>query len=304
MEKWFLSCLFIIILISSCQGIELDIVIDDCDGQYIIANEKIVDLPELEPRQSMAFYGGKGLFLIPSSNALLCDIYDLTNKKKEESLSLSVGNYPVPHANVACFGNQLLTDNSVFPLLYVSAWNEGREAFVFDISRFADSYVGKLIQVIDSSEINRNIIGDGCLDWVVDDEGGFLYTIAYHINPSTLIEGNYSHIAKFILPSLEKEKVILQDMDVIEYFIVPVMNVSQDKFFHDNHIYVAAGYPYEGYSFEPKYYDINVFTRELHEYKIPLGGEPQGFCYYEGKKWINMYGAKRIINLNKSFNLI
>lgn len=302
MGNRFICCSFIITLLCSCHGVELanDIV---ADYQWTIANEKIVELPELEPRQAMAFYGGKGLFLIPSGNTLLCDIYNLSNRKKEETLELSVDNYPAPHANVACFGNVLLTDNSVFPLLYISAWNEGREAFVFDISKSQDSYVGKLVQVIDSSEIDRDIIGQGCLDWVVDGEGGFIYSIAYHKNPSTLIDGNYTHITKFNLPSLHKERIVLEDTDVVDSFRVPVMNTSQDKFYNNGHIYVAAGYPYEGYSFEPKLFDINVLTKEFHEYSIPLDGEPQGFCYYEGQKWINMYGSKRIINLNKSFNL-
>ena len=144
-----------------------------------------LDFPNLQIHQSMDFAGDKVVFVTPVGDKLTCDIYDVLTKKHAVTLMLPCEGYALPHANAIGFGVSAYSGTSVFPALYVSAWNNQRQAFVYDISFKNGVYTSDLIQVIDPSRVSESIIGAGYLDWAVDGEGGFLYSIAYKIKGSS-----------------------------------------------------------------------------------------------------------------------
>ena len=262
-------------------------------------------LPGLIMHQSMAFKDGKALFVTPIEGKLTCHVYDLHNRIQQAEVILPYEGYSIPHANVSCFGKNYYSDEDVFPTLYVSSWNNGRQAFVYNLDEDNNNiYKASLVQVIDPSRVSESIIGGGYLDWVVDAKGGYLYSISYHLkDSSTIIEGNYTHVTKFILPSYNYGIVHLTDADVVDYYSLPVMTVFQDKCYHDGHIYVVAGMPDKTDLYPPRLFDIDLDKKTLKEDLIPLYGEPEGLCYYQGSLWINMYGSETVYNLDKLLDL-
>ena len=277
---------------------------DEVATDYMILNEPTLFFPELKGNQSMVFNNGKALFLMSLDGRLTCDIFDLITKQKEATLCLPLEDYQLPHANVSCLGHDFAKEESVFPLLYVSAWNNKRQAFVYDITFSDDDYESTLIQIIDPSSVSKDLIGYGYLDWVVDGENHIIYSIAYGLDGSSKIsDGNCTIVCQFQLPSLEKQIVSLTDLDVIDSFVLPVIPVSQDKYYYDNHVFVVAGIPDEQKRFPTKLYDIQLSSKTMKEYLLPIDGEPEGFCYYQGAQWLNMYGSSIVYNLNTLIQL-
>lgn len=298
--------LFFIIVVNvccSCQALSLDISAQemiDISQEYSIANVDSLVFADLGKKQSMVFYKGNALFLVGSSFS----IYSFESGNRIVSFDLPYGEYQPPHANVTNIGNIMYSEYSIFPVIYVSSWNNGRQAFVYDITQINGRYQSNLVQVIDPSKVNNEIIGDGYLDWVIDNEGSYLYSLAYHVKgTSQLSEGNYTHVVKFKLPALDSELIVLNDNDVLDHFMVPVMTVFQDKCIFENHIFVVAGHSGLGENFPPRLYDIDTNSKEMTETILPLWGEPEGFCIYEGCKWMNLYGSNIVYNLTNLFNL-
>lgn len=263
-------------------------------------NNGAIDFYGLQVHQSMVLYDRKAFFVTPIDDKLICDIYYIPTRSRLAEISMPYAGYPLPHANVSCIGNVFYSSQSVLPLLYVSSWNNQRQAFVYDIFSFNGKFGSNLIQIIDPSCVSKDIIGGGYLDWVVDPDGGYLYSLAYHLaNTSNVSEGNFTHVTKFVLPSLSQKIVVLQDNDVLEHFTLPVMLFFQDKCYEDGHIYVAAGMPDELGQFPPCVYDIDLQNRYLKEHAIPLMGEPEGLCIYDGTKWLNMCGSSLLYNIDR-----
>lgn len=268
---------------------------EDLSPNLLIADKDSIEFEGLGHKQSMVFYENIALFLYETS----CDLFDLSSLKKVSILTLPCDGYLTPHANSLSLGVNKYSQLSVLPLLYVSAWDNGRQAFVYDIALIDGRYQGRLIQVIDPGNVSSDIIGDGFLDWVIDTDSECMYSIAYHLKGSSqLYSGNYMHITKFAIPSLESQSVILSDSDVLDSFSVPVMTVFQDKCYYDGHIFVAAGHPGLGVVFDPKIFDIDLKNKTVIETLIPIEGEPEGLCVYEGTKWLNFYGSSKVYNLD------
>lgn len=270
------------------------------DISEVFPNADTIELPGLGIHQSFVIHNGKGFFVTPSDDGLICDLYDLKSARFVSQIKMPHDRYAKPHANTSCLGSLLFSDNSICPVVYVSAWNNKREAFVYDLKCVFNEYSCSLVQVIDPSSISESIIGGGYLDWVVDADNGFLYSLAYHIkNTSRVINGNYIHVTKFLLPPLSEDYVALNDSDVVETFVVPMMAVFQDKAFYAGCIYIVAGISDDSGLYPPRLYVINTNNKEQTELDIPIDGEPEGFCFYEGHKWLNMYGSTIIYNLDE-----
>lgn len=283
---------------ASCEKITSKENLETAD--VLIADNDIIEFKGLGVRQSMSFYDKRAVFAVVSDGVLCCDVYNLHTFRRMGEFDLPTDGYLTPHANVLCFGEEYYSSSSSFPAMYVSSWNNGKQAFVYDIAEEHGEFNGSLVQIIDPSSLSVDIIGSGYLDWVVDGEKGFLYSISYHKQgTSKIIENNFTHVAKYRLPSLQVKYVELKDDDVIESFIVPVMTVFQDKFYYQDHIYVVAGIPDEQNLYPPRVYDLDLETNQLSMKLIPLLGEPEGFCYYEGQMWLNMYGSSVVYNLSK-----
>lgn len=287
-------------LCMSCCKAEMNVpefIIDDLS----IFKQSCIEIPGLSEHQSMVFYDDDGFFIMPSKSDLVCDIYDLNTKKQKASIVLPVGDYVIPHANTVCFSNSFFSQNSSFPALYVSSWNNGRQAFVYDISYDGESLAPSLVQIIDPNNVSKEIVGEGYLDWVVDSEEEFIYSVSYHIRGTSRVsEGNFIHVAKFKLPSLQEKEIMLNDDNVVDYFAVSMITVFQDKCFNKGHIYVAAGTSDNSGLFPPRLYDIDVKSKQMKEAFLPLSGEPEGLCWYKGEKWLNMYGSNVIIKLESN----
>lgn len=297
------SRLAIGLFFTGCQGDNVFEIIENVvdNREDAIVNE--LSFPSLRLHQSMAFYGDYAVFVTPVIRDLKCDIYGIQTGVLITSLTLPYGEYAIPHANASCFGDVFYTSDSCLPVLYVSSWNNGRQAFVYDISIVENHYVASLIQVIEPIHLDKDIVGEGYLDWVVDSEGGYLYTLAYHLKGTSMKEeGNYTHVTKYGLPALKEPVVFMEDTDIVDSFIVPVMTVFQDKTYYKGHIYVGAGMPSEDNLYPPRLFDIDVKIKSLKEYSIPLIGEPEGLCVYHGTKWLNMYNSSIVYNLDKLLN--
>lgn len=261
-------------------------------------------IPDLTTHQSMAFCKGKAVFVTPVGDDLVCDIYDILTKDKESSINLSHGDYSVPHANVSCFGKDYFTNNSFFPTLYVSAWNEGRQAFVYDIFLGDAGYESRLVQIIDPAHLNKDYIGNGQMDWVIDVDHNMLYSIAYSLTNSPCIyENNQTNICQFELPTIDGRLIVyLEDKDIVNHFVLPVMTVFQDKCYYNHHIYVVAGIPSENKLYPPRLFDIDIDKFSLTEHLLPFDGEPEGLCYYNEGLWLNMCSSTIIHRLDSFLN--
>ena len=277
----------------------------NCSSDHIAVEEKeetadfvSFDIPGLTMHQSMAFYGGNAVFITPIETDLLCDIYDIETKRKKAQIILPHQGYQVPHANTSCFGSRVCSDSSVFPALYVSAWNGGRHLFIYEISLSGTTYEARLAQVIDPSHINGDYAGRGQLDWVIDEEHDMLYSLGYGLNSSRIYDGNSVFVCQYKLPTRQSEIVFLEDEDIVEHFVLPMMTVSQDKCYYNGHIFVVAGLPDGSNQYPPRLFDIDLNKQSLNEQFIPVEGEPEGFCIYNDIKWLNIYGSKTIINLD------
>jgi hypothetical protein len=293
--------LFIAILLLNEGCISEESVATDSEAPFTL--QETLVFPDVKFHQSMVFYNDYACFVTPDDSRLCCDIYSIKDKNKLAGIVLPYDGYRIPHANTTCLGGQLYDGNSIIPTLYVSSWCNDRQAFVYDIRIDGKTIMANLLQIIDPKGVNKDIIGGGYLDWVVDQKEGILYSLSYHIEGSSRVEiDNYTHIAKFKLPSLSDQYVVLTDSDVLEHFNVPVMTVFQDKFFYDNHIYIVAGTVGEEDKYPPRFYDIDVINKTMQQKLIPMRGEPEGFCYYQGIKWLNMGGSTKVYNLDVVLN--
>lgn len=264
-----------------------------------ILDHDTFDIPGLQTHQSMAFFGGRALFITPVGSSLTCDIYDLETQVKDTTIILSHEGYAVPHANVSCLGRFFCSAQSLFPVLFVSAWDGGRQVFVYDIYWEDAQYGSRLVQVIDPVRLNPGYAGRGQMDWVVDTDHDMLFSIAYGLADSPYIyEDNNTHICQFKLPAIGAETVIyLEDTDIIDHFVLPVMTVFQDKCYCDGHIYVVAGISGRENLYPPRLFDIDIKSRSLEEKRLSITGEPEGFCFYQGVWWLNMYSSPTIYNI-------
>ena len=283
LNRCFLYCyrtlLFIAFLeLSSCEQNTQE----DCCPYFI--------LPEFSMHQSMAIHFNDALFVTFENNQLICDIYDLSTKTHKKTLTLPFGDHSAPHANVSCLGNYLFSSNSDYPCLYVSQWDGQRMAFVYNINTKDSITEASLVQVIDPSQLTEDIIGFGCLDWVVDEEGAYIYSVSYQKSNSAFdFYDNSTIITKFKLPDpYSSDYVYLTDEDILDSFHIPIINVSQDKCFYKGLLYIASGYSDSKHFFPNVLYRVDVNKKESIGCLININGEPEGLSVYNGRLLINM----------------
>lgn len=269
------------------------------EKEFVECDENVV-FQGLPYHQSMVFCNGKALFLNPKGKNLNCYIYDWDKRTCESQISLPIIGEYVPHANAASFSNTYCTTESIFPAMYVSAWNGNKYAYVYDFKLDNDVYVPSLIQLIDPSKVSERIIGAGHLNWIIDNKEERLISIAYKLYDSDMIKkNNYIQITWFDIPSLSEEMVLLKDSDVRENISLSVINAFQDMFISDNIIYVAAGVESDE-KYQNSLFIINLSNSSITERKLPLRGEPEGLCEYKGKKYISIPdGSGRIYDIEK-----
>lgn len=281
--------LFYVILFLTCA-------ILSCGSGETVAEEdndieKYIDFPNYKPHQSMAVYGDEVFFITPRNGVLMCDIYNAKTTSYLGKLELPYGSHVIPHANVSCFGKKLYdTEKSIYPCLYVSQWDGNRLAFVYDFNQKETSVVSSLIQIIDPSHLNGNVVGHGNLDWVVDEMGEYLYSVAYKLKDSAFTKvDNAIHITKFPVPDIhDGDYIFLEDADIIDAFTLPIINANQDKCFYNGYLYIASGYTDPEFFVHNKLFRVDVLKKVVESSSILLTGEPEGVSCYNSRLMMNM----------------
>lgn len=271
-----------------------------------------MDLHEAGAHDSMVIYGNYALVIsvINNHKDVVGYLYDIDNKEYVTSFSMDYTDYDVPHANTACLGDVFYSEYSIMPVLYVSQYEyySNRAVFVYDIVNDGGIIRSNLVQIIDPKGIDHSIIGDGSLDWVVDNDHSCLYALAYKLKgSSTIVENNEEIISKFQLPDIHEERVYLKDEDVIDSFTLDTFNYSQDKSYFDNCIYVISGSSDPIFSHMNRYrvIDLREKTLVINNSILDYGlREPEGLDFYNGnlmvsfndntpKMWrLNQYNCK------------
>ena len=225
-------------------------------------------------------------------------ICDLDNSNYIAKLYIDHKALAVPHGNVSCFGNETISGTE-FPPLYVSQWDDdgARGVIVLRIDHSNEEFSCETIQTIVPKISNKEIFGYGCTDWVVDTDKSRLCSLAYYrAGSSTLVEDNKECVCVFGLPKIRDGKeIILTDKDIIESFELDVMNVSQDKCYHNGHVLVSSGY--SSYPNWLKIRSINLSSKRI-EYELDLskwGLEPEGLDIYRGNIFMNYGGSSQYL---------
>lgn len=225
-------------------------------------------------------------------------ICDLESSEYLTTLWADTGDLVVPHANVSCFGNDVL-DGSPFPPLYISQWdyNGERGVVVVKITECNGNYSCETIQTIIPDIKDKEKFGRGATDWLVDTDNSKLYSLAYYIaGSSTIVESNKECICMFDLPKIDEGgNIVLTDDDIIDSFELEMFNYSQDKCYHKGNIYVSSGAPNH-----PEWLKIRCIDLAKKEIVSIMdlskwGSEPEGMDIYDGDLLINYGGREQYI---------
>lgn len=144
------------------------------------------------------------------------------------------------HCNTISFSNIKKNPEDEFPLLYVSMENEvERKTVVLQISRCESDWIANQIQEIFFPPIEQMpIYYPNC---VVDAQNNILYVTGYTMNTYLAQSGNKIKVLKFDLPSIQKLKVNLTDVDVISTFEYEAFSCTQGMIIRDNILYQCYG---------------------------------------------------------------
>ena len=139
------------------------------------------------------------------------------------------------HCNNVSFSHVFYETNDEFPLLYVSGSQSGtyNNVQVYRIQRSNNTFTFTKVQEITlpkcSSE--NNLYWTGA---VMDNENGFMYVYA---------NSGGAQIAKFNIPDILQDNVILTDEDILEQFSLPHFTHQQGAVIRNGLLYVMDGVP-------------------------------------------------------------
>lgn len=240
--------------------------------------------------QSIAIYNQYAILCnSDEQNILSIKIGNISNNTLEKTIQNIQydGNNVIAHANTCCFGNKY-NDDDIFPLLYVSSWSYtgDREVYVLRfIGDTINSLIAQVIQVINPKNINKNIIGNGSCDWIVDTDNNKLYALSYKLSGNSgIIENNMEMIVVFDLPNFETTKLYLSDNDIVEHYTLNTFNYSQDKFYNNNRIFILTGLGTSTPNYN-KLIVLDLNKKEITtEINLNIPFEPEGIDLYLGNK--------------------
>ena len=258
--------------------------------------------PSYGTGQGAACYG-KYFFQGYSGNAAL-GIYDL-----EKKYALSKLDIPAPasnnriHANTINFGNERVSPDDYFPLLYVSSGytqNVNGAAcsflYVYRISKYDNSDGTEGFHI----EFVQTITLKGFGSWtegIIDNDHNILW-IKYEPNGTS---GEYRY-ASFPMPKLENGDVTVLRENAITDFslgVQPFTSSNQGHLYHDNKILLVSGT--SPTTQKIAFIVINPLTqsRELviDLTEIGLTSEPENVFYYGNQLMIGYRGAIFKFNL-------
>ena len=151
------------------------------------------------------------------------------------------------HANVVSMSRCFFREGDPLPLIYVSQCSKGRYKGMKDVC-----FVERIVPEQNASELVQTIFFKDdnqlfgyAVQWVLDNENGFLYGYGNTINNRDA--ANRHRIVKFRLPELKEEMVTLTEADLLENYLVedtyhqPFNPVGQGLFIRDGLLYMPVG---------------------------------------------------------------
>lgn len=258
--------------------------------------------PEVEVRgasQGFAVYENYGFFFHNKGQVLIIDL-----DKRELLSTFVVPGLEKAHCNNAGFTKERYSDDSEFPLLYVTECGGNNRCYVVDISL----KTGKVVQEIwyEGGDYNKNF------DWCIDDEGDAIYTRGgnheyWMAVPDHEDYGRWMMLKKFRLPRKadfnESGEIRLKLEDALDSFAVDDVYFGQGSVIHKGIMYTGEGSPKRCHC-RIHIIDLQNHKRlEIHDISY-LGLEPEGFACRDGKILVTFHtmGSARN-NVMYSFGL-
>ena len=268
---------------------------------FLCSHEKYMGItPKYGTGQGAACYGK--YFIQGYGNNAAVGIYDLENKYVLCKLDILT---PTPsnkiHANTVCFGNQRLSPDDYFPLLYIcSGYTQKVNGlacsfiYVYRICKFnnSDGTEGFNIEQV------QTITLQGFGSWtegIPDNDHNWLW-IKY--------SNNGTHFASFKMPLLSEGDITIYKEEALTVFSIgvqPFTSSNQGHYYHDNKILLVSGTSPDKEKLA--YIEINTITqtRELVIDLAELGltDEPENVFYYNNQLMIGYRGAIYKFNVKK-----
>lgn len=255
-------------------------------SQLKVATYDIIDFPH----QSSAVFG-EYAFFVSNGRSRIC-MYNIAKKKVLFTSEFKGEDVKTFHCNQSSFGVKKYVETDPFPLLYVSqrAKSDGRcfvEVFrilpVLDESKTEYvSFSVELVQKICFPVMTyENSLGNA--NCVIDVASDLMYTYSRNNNK---LDDNYGicKISQFAIPSLDERTVYLEDVDIVDSFIVDCQAANmQGGCIHDGILYIGQGYNSVGYIYL-NIIDLNKkkLVRRFDLMQFGVYWEPEGCFYYDG----------------------
>lgn len=155
-------------------------------------------------------------------------IYNLEEKRQIGIVTLKV--VPNNHCNSVSFSNIFFEKTDFFPLLYVSGSSSGTYNHV-QVYRILKENENFSIAKIQEITLPNNLTWSGA---VIDKENNYMYVYA---------NTKGAQIAKFNIPDINNQNVILTDNEILETFILPSFTHQQGACIKDSLLYIMEGVP-------------------------------------------------------------
>ena len=244
--------------------------------------------------QSIAAYGDYAIFVTDRRSKF--SLYNLKTKeliceKECEAVNEKIGDYYLYHCNQAAFGVSFYEKEDPFPLLYISQRaRSDRRSFVevyrlklgreTSESDFSSLDAEKVQTIFFPAMTENNALGR--VNCVIDNQTGEMYTYSYSTIDSDINYGK-CRISSFAIPDYEEKEVYLEDIDILDSYILDYNAVnSQGACISNRMLFIGQGYFNVGYIYlnvvdlrqKRLYNRINLFANDIT-------WEPEG-CFVYG----------------------
>lgn len=245
----------------------------------------VLDVADLMPdgiqvkgsSQGMAVWGRYAFMLHDGGQCIVIDL------KKERYISSYMLEENTSHCNNASFGVEYYSEESKFPLLYISECRGGGACMVTDVSFEGSRLVQKIFY--DGDDIT------GPCDWLVDREKGLIYLYC-------TVDGLRT-MKRFRLPRLSESnsqgEVHLTKEDMIMQMSFDGVDIPQGSMTYRDLILLPSGVPTRSKC------ELHVIDLEQKQnigcYSLDhIGLEPEGIAYYRGARYLSFHTPGRPLN--------
>ena len=270
---------------------------------FLCSYEKYMGItPKYGTGQGAACYGK--YFIQGYGNNTAVGIYDLENKYVLCKLDILT---PTPsnkiHANTVCFGNQRLSPDDYFPLLYIcSGYTQKVNGlvcsfiYVYRICKFNNSDGSEGFNIEQVQTITLQGFGSWT-EGIPDNDHNQLW-IKYQNNKDF-------HYASYKMPLLSEGDITIKKEEAVTDFSIgvqPFTSSNQGHLYHNNKILLVSGTSPDKEKLA--YIEINTITqtRELVIDLADLGltDEPENVFYFKDQLMIGYRGSIYKFNVRKT----